>query len=1009
MRDVDSMTIQALQGLDANAANQAALDLIQNSFDVTAKFDQAQALNNELKLQKLKAVRASQLNSFKADSEFRQKLVNQRNKLTEELFSLQDQERKLQATAPGDPKVAILQQTETAVSGQITAINNQLSSSPPTVDDAQFQSADTTAITSSSQPPKTNLGTIPDNFANALTNILKQPSYPPAVQMDNVIDLLHQRIAREFSVIYDDLMRDSERYDVYLVQFDISIQPKTNAHDRNVRVILDLSGRAGDHSCADSAPDAPLAYELYPSAAAYNVLQGFNQTTHVGISGIAQTLFGWGLQASFQHDHSRLRSGLSQSLYTSGFGAGQYCFGWDFAPSPYQNTVAPGLRTTYAILRVPKDHGKSVAANVSVEWPKRDRRYPGWNPANWFRADSLQKNSHPRIPIDLPLDHKLRLAHVSYVPVGSGEKSGDGTPTAGAGDGPGPSPTPTPAPGQQAPGCTDQSRTGVIQVRFRTPIDPNLVVTANDQILRRVRDVRGRGLYTSQSSTLQLAGNSAEAQTLSNSRFGLLESDRLCPDTWFQADARTILLNVSLQTAGTNNFPVIRILDPSSGGGSELTELAREADEVRIDEWFFAQPKSLTPSAFVPLLRKPYEPGRFDVAIQKVADKGGLKSLQLRLISRATTGPNFRPIYLHDHAQVILEAYANDGRDRWVLPKGVRNQEGAGEQAIPMIPNWALDCRQDRGALVCSVPLEELRDFCAAPVKEEAGLLKRPDSNQRNLLCLGNYKVWLDQAPYFGRAGLWGDSDLKLPGDTLETLKSTDAALIARGGYEVREERRAEGPSPEYQWIARLETLEAAANAYEIPEFADILLAIGTRLKNANAPRAAADQAANELKESFGACKPGSQDPAFTVVSDNKGICFAVPFRLFSFLPEKLHLQRKGDPASQIEIPNLRQQLIPQTLKIMASERVIQFQGERLHAVNGVRLVSGDTKLEPKILSRSINVLEVDAAQLQAGTTYYVQLGIGGGPPFGSTWVDLVSVDTNGNETPQVVTKPPSP
>src|SRR5262249_43722611 len=160
----------------------------------------------------------------------------------------------------------------------------------------------------------------------------------------------------------------------------------------------------------------------------------------------------------------------------------------------------------------PKDHGKSLTANVSVEWPKRDRRYPGWNPANWFRADSLQKNSHPRIPIELPLDHKLRLAHVSYVPVDSGQKSGDGTPTAGMGDGPGPGPTPTPAPGQAASGCTDQSRTGVIQVRFRTPIDPNLVVTANDQILRRVRDVRGRGLYTttSQTSALQLAGNKAE-------------------------------------------------------------------------------------------------------------------------------------------------------------------------------------------------------------------------------------------------------------------------------------------------------------------------------------------------------------------------------------------------------------------------------------------------------------------------------------------------------------------
>ncbi|HEU4414705.1 MAG TPA: hypothetical protein VFT65_07965 [Candidatus Angelobacter sp.] len=1083
MRDVDSMTVRALEGLDANAANQAAIDLIQNSFDLTAKYDQAAAINNQFALQKLKTARTNEVAAYNSDAAFRQKLTQQRNDLTQQLIDTQARERQQTQAGASAPDIQATQQAETSLQNQITNINNTLNTNPPSISDASLASTASTTINSTDQPQHATLDKLPQGFQDALTNLLKQPTFPPAIQMDNVIDLLHQRIAREFSVIYDDLMRDSDKYDVYLVQFDTSINPEPGARDRGVHVAMEFTG------CGATQPNAlPLAYELYPSAAAYNIMHGFNQTTHTGVTGMAQTIVGFGLQASFQHDHSSLRSGLSQSLYASGFGAGQNKFGWDFAAAPDENRLAPGLRTTYAILRVPKGCGESVQAKLRVEWPKRDRRYPGWNPFHWIRSDAA-KNATNALSVEFPHNHALQLTHVSYVPADTGEKgNGDSTPQK-------PPPaaavaTPASSAGAAAaapaaePAATPKP--AVIQVRFLRPIDPNLVVTVNDQILKRVRDVRGRGLYSDSTTALHLAGNAAETAAITGSRFGLLESDTLGEDTWLQADSHTILLNIGWKTAGTDHFPVVRIIDPSSGGGSELTELARQADEVRIGEWFFTQPTTLTSASFQPLYTKPYDPGPFRVFIQKVTrdatDK--LQDLELRLVSYATTRTGHKPIYLHDQAQVVLEADVIDHKDRYRVPVSVNPALASRDQALLLRPNWAMVCRQDRGALVCAVPIDEMRSFCHAAQSADDALGKNTGQQQtapETLDCLSNFKIWLDQAPYYGRAGLWGDADLDLskkgaagaahsssqpagrngrpsaqatpPSGSdqlryqpvllktaqqqnttvptkspkrqfgLEALKESDEDFLWRGNYEIRERRH---PGSDFlEWLVQLEILDSASvPGYTMQEFGDLAGNITERSFVAGHPaqaRAANRQAMaandektrNLLQKYFSdpgkeCSKSGDPQSAFHVCTERRKISFTVPFALFSFLPETLHLQRASDPDSILELPGLSDQIVPHNLKIVKlNDKTFQFQGAHLKAVNGVQLVAPGKPVAPAVapLATSANVVDVLLDDKPcADVPCPIQLTIGGDrATLPGTIIDLTRTDESGKEIPQTI------
>jgi len=420
LRDVDSINLKSLQGLDPNSVTGADLLSIVNEFQANLKYDQGAAVGNAFKMQKANAVRAADLEQFNARQKANAAVLQREGVLQQRMISLQEKEYALTAAGKSaeDPALKQVQADEALVGTQLTTLKG-METSAPTIQDQTISSSDTTQAPAATA---TTTALDSDALTKAFGDILKNPKLPAAMQMDNVIDLLRQRLAREFGVMYDDLSRQSSKFNIYLAQFDVGLLPGHDGKKRHPRVIIQFT---------DSRI---LAYDLFPVGAAYNTATGQARTTRIGITGAAQTLFGFGLSAAYNHSRNQLRSSLSQTMYVSAFGAGSSQFGWTFGTAPFEDFVSPGSRPVYAIVLVPKGlEQSSVQARVTTCWVKEGRGRI---------SDCTADENDPTFSFSLPdpadpRNPSQKLVAISYQPYNQRSLS---SPTSS------PSPAPAPAP-----------------------------------------------------------------------------------------------------------------------------------------------------------------------------------------------------------------------------------------------------------------------------------------------------------------------------------------------------------------------------------------------------------------------------------------------------------------------------------------------------------------------------------------------------------------------------------
>lgn len=97
------------------------------------------------------------------------------------------------------------------------------------------------------------------------------------------------------------------------------------------------------------------ALDIIPRQSALNVNQHHATVKNVGILGFLKFLSGFGAKVDFQNQKELYEQFLQQEVFASGYGKGTNTFGWTFGPLPGSKRVAPGQRTTYAVLAVPRD------------------------------------------------------------------------------------------------------------------------------------------------------------------------------------------------------------------------------------------------------------------------------------------------------------------------------------------------------------------------------------------------------------------------------------------------------------------------------------------------------------------------------------------------------------------------------------------------------------------------------------------------------------------------------
>lgn len=878
LRDVDSITLKSLQGLDPNSATSAELLSIVTEFEANLKYDQGAAVGNAFKLQKANAQRQADLKQFQTQEKINDAILQRQELLQDRALTLQEQEYQLIATGKSqdDPGVQKVKAQEQLVSSQLSDLKS--TATTPTISDQSISSNDTTQAT----PASTSLTPLDqDVLQKTFGNVLQNPKLPPAMQMDNVIDLLRQRLAREFGVMYDDLSRQSADYDLYLAQFDVGLLPGRRGKKQQPRVTLAF------------ADNNALAYDLFPVGAAYNTVTGLAKTSRIGISGAAQTLFGFGLSAAFTHSRNQLRSSLSQNLYISAFGAGTHQFGWIFGSAPFEDFISAGTRSVYAILLVPKNT-RTLALKVSTCWIKDGRSGSSDCPAAKSEPTvtfSLPRQSDPASP-------SQGLAALSYQPYADRN------------------PVPGTTPGNPAPVPTSNT----VQLVFTDPIDPNMTITVGDKILRRVRDVRGRALYsTSSDSGSTLAGNQSERDILAKSRFGILEADALGDDTWFQVNSTTVLLNISRQTAGTNTFPVIRISDPRSGGHDIFqmaTEMTKSADPpvIHIGDWEFT-PVTLerAPNAFMPLFTEAYSAGRIKAYVDQLSP-GGDYPTKIRLISETLRDNRSRPVWLHQQAQVVLEVEGNNA------------------------PHWALQCYSDEGTVSCGMPMSD--DYIEL-------------ARYANTV----FKVWVDQPPYYGRPGLWADSDIKRASGTW-----TQDAYALTDWSDVHEICSAGNCSRALwdAWMAKIRVRNLEGKSFCVVGLPDAD-SFRRKEQNLRGQNAAKLQTSRELETIRNLLSSSTQTPGIVnggagsvdncphapvnVATAEDYLSLTIPFDVLPYLTDSLTLERRDcqagpESCKSITLPEIRSHLLPGPVVLSnVNDRDYRLQGEHLKAVQKVRLL----------------------------------------------------------------------
>jgi len=568
LRDVEGVSLADLTQLDPNAQNAAALQFLQTALEVGVQYDRAAAVNNKNILANYQAINRSQLQQLDAYNNYMKTLTAERDRLASQLVPATNEAnslkplddagsitsaQKLQLTA-AQSRVTALQNSLDYVNGQITNAGAPPAlTAPPAVTGTAVQAPASGAETSSTLSGFADvLKNLPQGLTDNLNAALKSPSYPASKRLDNFITLLYERLAREVSVLQDDLTRDPENL-AFLLQFDVGLYPSKKAKDHVARVEFNLD-----------CPGCKI-YSLYPGQSSYNVANYSGASKRTTLWGNVLTLIGFGFSASYRRQQDTLRGSLVQSVYTAGFQNGmlddpnptdranfdgataEQSFGWYYGPATFEQLVTQGIHTTFALVTVPRrivadtrdsfgNANACLPVHINGVWtnrndPLRQDSYfsvvrgiaygvqplfylPTGHPVftdseseyarenSQFHASVMTKRTTIPLPASLE-DYSLiasrekQKLHVLRLEYNTVYESQAPTVT-------GTLATPASAPASGAASGTTTSsasldplpcpkgKCAAMLIRLDRSIDPNLVVTVGGKLLQRVRDWRGR-------------------------------------------------------------------------------------------------------------------------------------------------------------------------------------------------------------------------------------------------------------------------------------------------------------------------------------------------------------------------------------------------------------------------------------------------------------------------------------------------------------------------------------
>jgi hypothetical protein len=522
--DVTAIQFSPLQ-LSSVGANAATLDAFQRSFQGAFSANTIDALQNQVNSQYFQSEATYQTSMFSQLSALTQQLATANASVAQETTA-QAQAATAAAAAPSDTSLAAqataataaltsAQSDQTSLQAQVTALQRVVST-PPTLGTVTTTTpSSTTNAAGGAQNSLTRfLGAGTTSAAPSLPTLSSTPgsgngsaSLPPTQQMDTQIGLLWDRMMRVASTFSEP---DSEKD----VQYELlRFYPSVTYSDKRteaIRLTYEASCEAApDGSSQNSGGHHPTIIDLYPRRSPVNILGEKVRDSSFSVAGF----LGFGAantSASYNQEHLKMTSAMSQSSYITGFGSGLSQFGWLLGKVLGDDTVAVGQRELYALVAVPREGcGTLKVQAVDIAWIKKDGAY----------LDRLENpNSGP------PLEYKTfanetaaAITSLSYAQA---------------------------QPGSLVP----------ISLTLNQPVDPEMRIIVNGSVLLHTLDNFARG-------TAIVSGTAPNNTGMFEQQAGAVNS--IQAGTWSSVSEKTLVLILDPKVY-PDRFPSISMIMPTS-------------------------------------------------------------------------------------------------------------------------------------------------------------------------------------------------------------------------------------------------------------------------------------------------------------------------------------------------------------------------------------------------------------------------------------------------------------
>lgn len=453
--------------LDPNATNGSRLEVLRTVLSAAAQFNAPLAAETEAKLDSFQLDLNRRRNLQARLDQFRAR----HQEVAVQLATLRAEQAQLQASPATAPQAAQLNPQITALDGERMALETQMTSLTTELNTAvtvpELDEPDVTLGGNSGVAPEV-AGSMITQALEGTGAGLNNPRLHVSTVLDNHIQMQYEIIAKQLSLLRDEVGPDQrviflelpvsiysvpKKADKKLVQVkwkisDVCLQSALEG--RNVsededskdyqnsqhedQEDVDFWESEGDENSkpytyheivqacegdelwtpvrAMSSSQAAMkarVVDLIPRQSALNVNQIYN-TSRVGAFGLQALWSGFGAAAQFQRQRELFEQFIHQDMFASGFGKGETEFGWTFGALPGTKRIAPGVRSTFAVVVVPRE-----ALAVKLQYDHGVYRMKEMPVSNF------QNSSFVTVPLP-PMDEGFYVDRITYTPVEPGKK-----------------------------------------------------------------------------------------------------------------------------------------------------------------------------------------------------------------------------------------------------------------------------------------------------------------------------------------------------------------------------------------------------------------------------------------------------------------------------------------------------------------------------------------------------------------------------------------------------------